>query len=67
MTPRVARITALEQQMHQPLPAGVTLDWHDSPDLALDTRRNAQPRGLRGSGGERRRNTSPPEMCSSWC
>jgi len=37
----LARITALEQKMHQPLPAGVTpLDWHDSPNLDLDTRSN---------------------------
>jgi anthranilate synthase component 1 len=37
----VARLDALERQMHQPLPAGVTpLAWHDSPGLELDTRSN---------------------------
>lgn len=37
----LARITDLEQKMHQPLPSGVTcLDWHDSPNLELDTRSN---------------------------
>ena len=37
----VARLDALEQQMHQPLPAGVTpLNWHDHPGLELDTRSN---------------------------
>jgi anthranilate synthase component 1 len=37
----VARLDALEAQMHQPLPPGVTpLDWHDSPGLELETRSN---------------------------
>ena len=37
----VARLDALEGQMHQPLPPGVTpLDWHDSPGLELETRSN---------------------------
>jgi anthranilate synthase component 1 len=37
----LARLDALEQRMHQPLPPGVTpLDWHDNPGLELDTRSN---------------------------
>jgi anthranilate synthase component 1 len=37
----LARLDALEQRMHQPLPAGVTpLQWHDNPGLELDTRSN---------------------------
>jgi anthranilate synthase component 1 len=37
----VARLDALEGQMHQPLPPGVTpLPWHDSPGLELETRSN---------------------------